>query len=156
MQLREKELIKQNYRLAIVKSAEQRKIIIPPNSQVVIRGYADREIPYQSTCALLQSTKFSRIPSDLDIEPSVVMFRYKDKQEIPVNISNLTTRTVIVNPREILCELHPVSIIDTPHTCSIQPEEIAHLKDVKIPYDELDSVQQQKAMTLYIDKSYFP
>lgn len=84
----------------------------------------------------------------MDIEPSVVMFRYKDKQEIPVNISNLTTRTVIVNPREILCELHPVSIIDTPHTCSIQPEEIAHLKDVKIPYDELDFVQQQKVMTL--------
>lgn len=69
---------------------------------------------------------------------------------------NITTRTVIVNPREILCELHPVSIIDSPHTCSIQTEEIAHSQDVKIPYDELDSVQQQKAMTLYIDKSYFP
>lgn len=55
-------------------------------------------------------------------------FRYKEKQEIPVNISNLISRTVIVNPREILCERHPVSIIDTPHTCSIQPEETAHLK----------------------------
>lgn len=74
LQLREKELIKQNYRLAIVKSAEQRKIIILPNTQVVLRGYADKEIPYQSTCAPLQSTKFLRIPSDLDIEPSVVMF----------------------------------------------------------------------------------
>lgn len=76
------------------------------------------------------------------------MFRYKEKQEIPVNISNLTTRTVIVSPRAILCELHPVSIIDTPHTCSIQPEEIAHLQDVKIPYDELNFVQQQEVMTL--------
>lgn len=79
----------------------------------------------------------------MDIEPSVVVFRYKEKQEIPFNISNLTTRTVIVSPRAILCELHPVSIIDTPYTCSIQQEEITHLQDVKIPYDELDFVQQE-------------
>lgn len=68
LRLRENELIKQNYRLAVVKSAEQRKVIIHSNSQVVIKGYADREIPYQSTRAFLQSTKFSRVPGDLDIE----------------------------------------------------------------------------------------
>ena len=120
--LRERELSKKNFRLAIVKSAEQNIILIPPNSQVTIQGYTDRKSPYQTTCALLQTTKDSRIPSDLDIEPTIAIYDYKERQEIPVHISNLTTRTVTVNPRAVICELHPVTIVDDPH--QLQQEDI--------------------------------
>ena len=79
-------------------SPENQTITFSPNSQVMIISFADKKIPYHTTCALLQSTKYSRIPTDLDIEPSVVKFDFKENEVIPVTISNLTTRTVTINP----------------------------------------------------------
>lgn len=56
--------------LGIVKSAETHSIIIPPNKEVTITGFIDRQIPYQPVCAVLQKTNKSVIPDDLDISPS--------------------------------------------------------------------------------------
>ena len=74
--LKEKELQKNNNRLGIVKSAHQHCITIRPNSSVTLQGYVDKVLPYHATCALLQATSRSRIPTDLDIVPSLVNFKY--------------------------------------------------------------------------------
>ena len=146
LQLREKALIKQNFRLAIVKSAEHQTITISPNSQVVINGFADRKIPYHTTCALLQSTKYSRIPTDLDIEPSVVKFDFKENEVIPVTISNLTTRTVTINPKAVVCELHPVSIIH--QSQQLQHDLVSHLQEINISKDNMTSSQMSEIQNL--------
>ena len=59
--LREKELIRNKHRLGVVKSAENHNIIIPPNSEVNVTGYIDREIPYHPVCAYPQTTSGSVI-----------------------------------------------------------------------------------------------
>ncbi|XP_061192183.1 uncharacterized protein LOC133200390 [Saccostrea echinata] len=108
--IREKELNRNRHRLGIVKSAEEYSIFIPPNKEVKISGYIDHQIPYHPVCAILQATNGSVIPDDLDITPSLVQYKYQDSNLVEVNISNVTTRTVRIPPRGLLCELQPVMI----------------------------------------------
>jgi hypothetical protein len=67
LSLQEEELIKNNYRLGVLKSAERNPIIIPPNREMTIERYAYKTLPYHQTVALIQATGKSVIPKDLDI-----------------------------------------------------------------------------------------
>jgi hypothetical protein len=110
--LREKELYKRSYKLAVIKCVEKKSIRIPPNRDVTIQGYTDQELPYQPICCIMQPTDKAAIPDDLDIAPSLVSYQYRNDQLVPVHISNVTTRTITVSPNAILCELQPVSVAD--------------------------------------------
>ena len=110
--LREKELSRKDFKLGIVKSAETSKITIPPNSRRTVNGYIDRQTRYQDSCAMIQATIESFIPQDLDIVPTVVSYTYGHQDTVPVHICNITTRTVTVSPRAILCELQAVNVED--------------------------------------------
>ena len=112
--LRDKELARNNDKLGVVKSAETTRIIIPPNSRITIQGYVDKQLPYQNSCAMLQRTKLSAIPEDLDIVPTVITYKYRQQDTVPVHICNITTRTVAVPPRATLCELLAVNIEELP------------------------------------------
>ena len=70
MNLRQKDLVRKNYCLGIVKSAESSTVKIPPNSQVTINGYADKELDYFSTTAFLQSCT----DDDYDVTPSLLTY----------------------------------------------------------------------------------
>lgn len=147
LSLREKELKRNKYQLAIVKSAESKSIIIPPNSEVVIQGYLDKQLPYQPVCALLQPTEKSTIHSDLDIAPILTSYSYQNNGAIPVCISNITSRTATITPKAILCELQPVTITDLPSVESVIKEE--HKKDeFNIPKDDLTTDQLHRLQEL--------
>ena len=77
---------------------------------MIIPGFIDSSLLYHPTCAVLQATETSSVPTDLDISPSLVAYEYGSKQIIDVPISNITTRTVVIQPRAILCEIQPVTI----------------------------------------------
>ena len=53
MVIREKELARRKNRLGIVNSAENRNIIVQPNSTLIFQGVVDRAIAYKPTCAML-------------------------------------------------------------------------------------------------------
>ena len=72
--LREKELERHNHQLAKVRLAGDRPVIIPPNSETVLRGFTDKELPYPPVCALMQETVGSLLPDDLEITPSLVSY----------------------------------------------------------------------------------
>ncbi|XP_033726169.1 uncharacterized protein LOC117315872 [Pecten maximus] len=110
LSIRERQLVQNRDRLALVRSSENRNIISPPNGRVDISCKLDREIPYPEVCALLQSTPDSVLPDDLDISPTIFTYRYRQNGTLYVNVSNITTRTVVVPPRSVVCELQPVSI----------------------------------------------
>lgn len=153
MTLRERELRRNGHRLGIVKSAETERITIPPNGSVRIRGYLDRKLPYHQVLAMLQATTKSSIPSDLDVTPSLHHYNYTDNSSIPVEISNVTTRTVSVSPRAILCELQPVTILDTvlPES-AISPDVQLVLDKVKIS-KEITTREQQRCRELITEFS---
>lgn len=72
MAYQEKTMKKNNNRLAIVRSAENSKIIIKPNSCICIKGYIDTKsmVHHQETAAIFEHTEKSCLPIDLDIVPT--------------------------------------------------------------------------------------
>lgn len=122
MTLRERGLSRRAYVLARVKSAEERPVTIPPNSSVTIQGYLFDKLPYRyyPVCGTLSPTARSRIPTDLDIEPSVITYDTAGSAPIPVHVSNITTNTVTINPRALLCEVQQISIQNFPRKTSYQ------------------------------------
>ena len=148
LRLREKELRKQQNKLAIVKSAEKNKIVIPPNSEVVISGYLDKKLPYHPVCALVQPTTRSSIPPDLDITPVLVPYTYNKSHTgtTDIQITNISTRTVTIPPNSILCELQPVHIenIDRQE----EEQDLLGETDVTMCTDGLTEIQIQRGKEL--------
>ncbi|KAK3108916.1 hypothetical protein FSP39_018571 [Pinctada imbricata] len=133
MTLRDKELKRKQNRLGIVKSAETHPIMIPPNSSITVSGYIDKSLPYEPTPALLQPTPQSVIPTDLDIEPTIINYTYPVNNLVQVHIDNVTTLTVQIPPRAILCEVQPVTM-----------EDVNICKGAQVTDNLLDLVQIEK------------
>ena len=114
--LREKELNRNNHRLGLVKCAAVQSITIPPNTSVTVPGFIDKALPYEPTPVILHPTVGSIIPRDLEITPAVTDYTYPAKNIVEVSIDNVTTRTVHIPPRALLCEIQPVSIEDIPQS----------------------------------------
>ena len=51
-------------------------------------------MPYQPTCAMVQSTPQSAIPNDFDVVPTVITYEYSNQVTLPVHVRNVTTRTI--------------------------------------------------------------
>lgn len=138
---------KKDNRLAIVRCAEQQRILIRPNTSVSIKGYLNQETEYQPTGAVLEATQKSVLTDDLDIAPTVITYNFKDTGIIKVNVSNITTRTVSVPPNAILCELQPVVVESTQKQTLV--ENIEPFKDqVSIENPELTNSQISSTKTL--------
>lgn len=108
--IRERELRKNKNRLAIIRSAENSKLSIGPNQSVSIKGYLDKELEYNPTCAIIQEAKDSSLPEYIDVTPGVMQYNYKKNKEVYVTLSNLTTNSVTISPKAILCEVQPVCV----------------------------------------------
>lgn len=145
--LREKEIAHRNNVLARIRSAEQDRITISPNSDITINGYMCDTIPYHPVCGMLTPTMNSKIPNDLDIEPILVTYDTQARDVIPVRISNITTNTVTVNPHSLLCEIQYVTVQNFPVN-SVIADTSNVLSEIDLPKDELDEEQQQKVHRL--------
>lgn len=110
MSVRQRELRRNKNRLAVVRSAESAKFTIGPNQSVNIRGYLDKQLEYNSTSAIIQEYQESILPDYLDITPTVIHYEYRKNDEVNVNISNLTTNSITISPKEILGEVQPVTV----------------------------------------------
>lgn len=106
--IREKQLTRCNNRIAVVRCAVVQRIIVKPNDKVTIRGYIDKRLPYQQTCAIMQPHPQASL--DLDIDPSLLSYNHNNTDTVEVTLSNLSTNTVRLDPKTILCELQPVVI----------------------------------------------
>ena len=108
--IRERELRRNKNRLALIRSAEQKQITIPPNSSITIKGITAKEIDHQETCAMIVETEDSVLPSDFDVTPAVITYNFGKNGLVDVQITNVTTTTFNIPPRAIICELQPVTV----------------------------------------------
>ena len=141
--IRERELRKNNNMLAIIRCAANRKIVINPNQSIDIAGYTDKEMNCPSTTAVIQETEDSHLPSSIDLTPAVVQYTYRKNTEIKVNLSNLTTNPIVIQPRTILCELQQVTVTD---------EVFDKIKDTDIHEEVLDNLNIDEAELLDADQ----
>lgn len=149
MVLQERDLVRRNFQLGLVKCAGLKRVVIPPNSDVTVTGYIDKALPYRHTCAILQSTHRSAIPDDLDISPSLIT--YREKGFVDVNISNVTTRTVVIQPRALLCEIHPVFVEEQPSLEDSFQDKTSLLNGMDIESSRISTTQHKEGLKLVSD-----
>ena len=115
--LREKDLQRNGYALGLVKCAETTRVVIPPNSNITINGFVDKKIPYHKVTVMMHQSSKSCIPDDVDIEATLHPYLYEEYQILPVTINNVTTRTISISPKAVVCEIQPVVIEDPGNFC---------------------------------------
>ncbi|XP_056017057.1 uncharacterized protein LOC130053684 [Ostrea edulis] len=146
--MRERELSKNRNILAFIKSAENRKITIPANSEVVINGYLDKKVLYEPVCAIIQPTSSSFIPDDLDISPTLVTYDCQKTELVPIHITNISTRTVTVPPKALLCELQPVTVESHRSSKEQKLLDTDIMEKTKIDDSNLNATEFQKRLQL--------
>ena len=50
------------------------------------------------------------MPDFVNITPTVIQYQYKANGEVGVHCSNLTTNSISISPKAILCEFQPVTV----------------------------------------------
>ena len=129
--LRDRELRKNGYQIAIIRSAEPQKIILGPNETLTIEGITDKEVGHPKTTALIHESLDSSLPDYVDISPEVINYVHGKTKVVNVTISNVTSNSVVISPKAILCELQPVKVEDMEdHLGNVEENEI--LKQVHI------------------------
>ena len=109
MILQQKELSIMKGRLCLIRCAESEKVVVGPNSSILLRGYMDKKLPFRDSCTVVQPSRKVSF-SDLEIMPSIIQYRHRDNPFIDVRVHNTTTRTVLIPTRAVVCELQPVTI----------------------------------------------
>lgn len=56
---------------------------------------------------MLHSSTKSKLDKDIDVEPALIEYN-SGLKDVDVYLSNITTRTVTIQPKAILCEIQPV------------------------------------------------
>ena len=108
MVITDRELKRNKNTIAFIRCAEQQKITLKPNQSVTIKGCSDKELNYPTTTAIMQESPASGIPDYIHVTPAVIRFENGRRNEVTVNLSNLTANTVTIAPKTIICELQPV------------------------------------------------
>ena len=104
----EKQLYKNNGVVAYVKSSSRDKIVIPSNKSTMIEGIIDNPLPFRPCSALIQGTQKSPLPDFVEISPVLCNFEATNKQLVNIQLSNLSTRPICINSKQILGEIMPV------------------------------------------------
>lgn len=146
--LREKQLARDKGRVAIVRLAERGSVTLKPNDQVTVQGYIDKGKNYHTTCALLQ--RHPTTPCDLDLTPSLFTYSPAGSRAVEVTLSNTTTHTVTMHPRNILCEVQPVTVTTLDDAPTTQ-EEKELLSKVHVASGSLTPEQEAEVKRLIME-----
>nr|KAG5692917.1 hypothetical protein BaRGS_031421 [Batillaria attramentaria]KAG5699313.1 hypothetical protein BaRGS_004250 [Batillaria attramentaria] len=84
---------------------------------------------------------------DLDLNPSLIYYQGSSTAPVDVILSNLSTHTVVVNPKSVLCEVQPVDVTALDDTAT-EDQKPSLLSVVDVHSDILSSDQEEKVKEL--------
>ena len=117
-----------------------------------IQGYCDKETQYRNTSAIHHASDLAFALIDLDVEPRLHQFNFKNNGHITIQLSNVTTRTITIPPKAVICELQPVTIQPKPSQEN-QPVETSFLDKVEINKSDLSDEELKRGKDLILDYS---
>nr|KAG5706809.1 hypothetical protein BaRGS_004144 [Batillaria attramentaria] len=83
---------------------------------------------------------------DLDLTPTLIDFDHGKKALVTVSFSNVSTNTVVLNPRTILCEVQPVTITELDDVAEKTKETL--LSQINIDTERLTQDQLKEVQSL--------
>ena len=147
MHLQDKQLDRRSGQLCLVRNAEGRPVVIPPNTAVTLLGEADNKLPYSRCLGMSQPCSDGMISKDIEVTPAVYTYDLKGEGIISVVLSNPTTQTFVIQPRAKLCELHHVTKDDqmgyTSSDFNVQPE---WMEDISVNQETLTTHQGKEVV----------
>lgn len=152
MVIRDRESRKNGNQIAIIRSAEPGKIIIGPNETKTIKGRTDRELGFHKTCALIHESPDSSLPNFIDITPAIIDYEFGRTKAVDITVSNITTNSVVISPKEVLCELQPVKIEDVSNEAEGDTKHDSVLDQVNIDTNKKLNDDQLKDITQLLQK----
>ena len=144
MVIREKDLKKNKNKIALIRCAVPHKVLLKPNECLELNGYIDRTVNYPDTTALLHESEHSNLPLYVDVTPAVVNVK-SDQKHVIVTLSNLTTNTVVISPKAILCELQPVTVTKE-ENCTLNTEHEEIIDTLNIDEHRILSTEQREKL----------
>jgi hypothetical protein len=91
---------------------------------------------------MIYESENSSLPSYLDITPGVIDYHYNKNRPIHVSLSNLTTHSVVISPRSVLCELQPIKIEENLMKDIQQQDDVKNIME-KITIDDNKKLTEQ-------------
>ena len=120
IKVQDNSLRRQNYSLGVVKSTSQ--VRIRSNCSLIVNGVVDNKLTYRNCLISTNSCSRSVLPEDVELTPIVSYYDQNSKMELPIRVSNLSSRTIVIPERAVLCEIQPVDLADFPTTDSVDIE----------------------------------
>lgn len=100
----------------MVKAAFQKPVKVEPNQSIVVVGQvkAPSSSDTQSYVGMIERHSFTTISSTLLVSPTVVKVRNSGSTwiKVPVQVTNMSARSVVISPKNILCGLEIVDLVD--------------------------------------------
>ena len=121
IKVQDNSLRRQNYSLGVVKSTSE--VRIRSNCSLIVNGVVDNKLTYRNCLISTNSCSRSVLPEDVELTPIVSYYDQNSKMELPIRVSNLSSRTIVIPERAVLCEIQPVDLADFPTTDSVDSRD---------------------------------
>ena len=91
--------------------------------------------------------KLKMLPDFVDVTPGIVNFTTGHRNSFNITLSNLTTNTVVIEPKSILCELQLVSVEEKAfEEESIDEKRQKVAQQLELDKDDILSTHQKKQL----------
>ena len=103
----DRQLRRHDGRLALIKSAFSKKMLVKSNHSLTVRARIDKKISMNNCLAMVQPSTESIFNDGVEITPILVNY---DSSDIDITLSNHTSNPIVIPPRSIIGELQWCSI----------------------------------------------
>jgi transposase InsO family protein len=110
--LQNKSLDRSKGYLCQLKNDGPQEVKIPANTAITLYGKPHHKVSYRTCCGVItESAKTGNGLQELEISPLLVSYDFNKDDRIPVLVSNPTTKTLIIPPHAVICEIHHATVV---------------------------------------------
>ena len=145
-----KDLGKRKGRLGVLKSAVSETVRIPRNQRVTVDCAIAKGVHFSEGLCMVHSAVEANLPAAVEIAPFVVWYN-GDKAIVPVEISNMSTHPLLIQPHQLVCELQQVVLDTCPIDENAKTDDQIFLDQFNFEDASLSSSELSQARDLLVE-----
>lgn len=139
MQVKARQLERKQGQVGLVKNASRSPIVIRSNTVDTVPGRICQQMVFSSCTAMMHQSAKTKLPQTIEVAPAVITLDQMD-DTVPVQLVNMTSQDVVIEPSAIICELQAVDVESDGGT---KPQLGEEELQCDLSQCEIDSVQRQ-------------
>ena len=146
----QKDLGKRKGRLSVLKSAVSEIVQIPRNQHVTVDCAIAKGVHFSERLCMVNSAVEANLPAAVEIAPFVVWYN-GDKAIVPVEISNMSTHPLLIQPHQFVGELQQVVLDTCPTDENVKTDDQRFLDQFNFKDASLSSSELSQAHYLLLE-----